>query len=238
MIGILAAITIVSYSGIQKRAAEVTLASDLRGAATQMEMAYIETGSYPTTLPTSTKTSPKVSLTLKSGGGNVYSGLTSSQNGLLLYDTCQALLSEGVGARPSDNNDYISACTVYNKNQIHIEGWNGRDVNTPLSVSSLQTYVDSYAGGNIPEYKLHAQDFMDQLVSRFQAAGGQFSVTIFWDNWATSTNGGAMKPTMPAPTSSTPADPNTYCLDGAYSSFSDLGWYVTTNSAPQRGSCS
>jgi len=48
VIALLAAISLVAYTGIQKRAAEVTLQSDLRQAKTYMERQKIDTGSFPT----------------------------------------------------------------------------------------------------------------------------------------------------------------------------------------------
>ncbi len=47
IIGILATLTIVSYSGIQKRAAIVTLKSDLANVRTQLAIEYSTTGNYP-----------------------------------------------------------------------------------------------------------------------------------------------------------------------------------------------
>src|SRR6185312_3650995 len=47
VIGILAAITIVAYNGIQQRARVVVLQSDLNGAATQLELDNQSNGTYP-----------------------------------------------------------------------------------------------------------------------------------------------------------------------------------------------
>jgi len=59
IIGTLAAITIVSYSGITKRAASAALQSDLQSATTRLELTKSTTGSYPldaTSLPKSNGT--------------------------------------------------------------------------------------------------------------------------------------------------------------------------------------
>lgn len=61
VIAILAAISIVAYTGIQDRARGVVLGSDLSNAADQMEIAYAMDGSYPADLPEGIRTS----------GGNV-----------------------------------------------------------------------------------------------------------------------------------------------------------------------
>ena len=47
VIAILASISIVSYTGIQGRAAATVLQSDLRNAATQLTLDYTYNGTYP-----------------------------------------------------------------------------------------------------------------------------------------------------------------------------------------------
>src|SRR5680860_42190 len=49
VIGILASITIVAYTGIQSRAASATLQSDLKNASTQLELDKAINGTYPAT---------------------------------------------------------------------------------------------------------------------------------------------------------------------------------------------
>lgn len=49
VIGILAAITIVAYSGIQSRARDMTRQSDIKNVQKLVEMYYAENGSYPKT---------------------------------------------------------------------------------------------------------------------------------------------------------------------------------------------
>ena len=52
VIGILAAITIVSYSGVQNKAIVASLQSDLASDAKKMKMYYVEYGHYPSTFDT------------------------------------------------------------------------------------------------------------------------------------------------------------------------------------------
>lgn len=70
VIGILAALTIVAYNGIQQRAAQTTVKSDLANAATTMGVACAETGDCPTIFPSSLKTSPNVGLSLAQTGSS------------------------------------------------------------------------------------------------------------------------------------------------------------------------
>lgn len=237
VIGILAAIVIIAYIGVQKRAVNTELQSDLRNAASLMHIAHADTDTYPSALPSGVKTSPGVALSLAGSSGAVYSGLSSVQNGLLFYNICQKLVTDGVGAKPDDNHDYISSCAVYNKNQIHIDGWNGRDVNTPVTAAALQAYVSSYSGGQTALFTTHAGDFMNQLTSQFQASGGVFPVTSFWDSWATPTNGGVMKPTLPAPTGGGSSDPTVFCINATYDKDATVQWYITQNRPPTAGVC-
>ena len=48
VIGILAAITVVSYNGITNRAKEVAIKSDLKTGATQLQVAFATSGEFPT----------------------------------------------------------------------------------------------------------------------------------------------------------------------------------------------
>jgi len=71
IIGILAAITIVSYINISKKATEAGLISDLDGAKRQLELYKVEHGTYPTTMdndecPTAPTNDPKYCLKNKS----------------------------------------------------------------------------------------------------------------------------------------------------------------------------
>lgn len=72
VIGILAAITIVAFNGVQNRARLAAVQTDLSGAARQMEIAKVDSTaeSYPSGLPSGVKASPGVvlQLTQVSGG--------------------------------------------------------------------------------------------------------------------------------------------------------------------------
>ena len=238
VLGILAALLVLAYVGIQKRAVDTTLAHTLSSASRAMHVSAVESGSYPSSLPPNVHSTPEISLALKAPStGNVYGALTAGQNGLLFYDTCNQLVSEGVGSR-SDGNNYMSGCQVFNKNQLHVNGWNGRDININIVPSSLDTYVSSYSGGQPDLFATNATDFMTQWKTRFQAAGGTFPVTLFWDSWATSSNGGVMKPTMPAPISSGSGQTGTtYCIEATHTKTSAV-WHITEDSLPAAGACS
>lgn len=72
VIGILAAITIVAYNGIQNRASTATMHSDLSSSAKQMNLALVDSTSetYPTALPVGVKASQGVVLQLTQTASN------------------------------------------------------------------------------------------------------------------------------------------------------------------------
>jgi prepilin-type N-terminal cleavage/methylation domain-containing protein len=85
VIGILAAITIVSYAGISQRATVASLQSDLTNAAQQLKLYYTDHGSYPTSLngsncPLGSDPSPDTRYCLKSSSNNTLT--YSSNNGI------------------------------------------------------------------------------------------------------------------------------------------------------------
>jgi len=51
VIGILAAITIVAFNGVQQKARTAAVQSDLKNAATQISTIYADTGAYPLNMP-------------------------------------------------------------------------------------------------------------------------------------------------------------------------------------------
>ncbi len=72
VIGILAAVTIVSYSSINKRAIDGSMQSDLAGAATKLKLYQVDNMAYPT-LINSCPTPSAGNICLKSSPGNTYS---------------------------------------------------------------------------------------------------------------------------------------------------------------------
>ena len=241
VIAILATIAILAFRGVQKRAVESVVKNDLNNAAKGMELDKVVSGSgYAMTLPISVRPSAGVSLSLAAAGGTpVYSSLNPVQNAVLFLDTCMALIADGVGAKPSDGHDYVSECRVYEKNKLHVNGWNGRSINTPITVTSLQAYVSSYVGGEKDEFTTKGNAFMTQWASRFQAAGGIFPVVGFWDNWATATNGGVMKPTLPQPSiAGGSSSSDSFCINATSDKEVSMRWHIKAGGSPAEASCS
>lgn len=241
VIGILAAITVVGYNGIQRRGGQTAMINDLAHAAELLEASYLKSNVYPSSLPSELTTSPNVSLSVTTVG--TYSGLTASQNSLLLYDTCKQMVAEGKGSGLNNGGnpeDYLTDCVIYNSDEfLHIPGWStiigDGKFYVPISSTALDdkadsiTYNNSYNNG-----KAIVQSFLHELNDRFVAQGGTYPVTTFWDN----DNSPIPKPTLPLVTPTggwlTTTD---YCAQARHTQFSDLTWYIKPDSKPTEGTC-
>ncbi|MDB5165456.1 MAG: exported protein of unknown function [Candidatus Saccharibacteria bacterium] len=241
VIAIITTISVVSYNGIQRRAGQSTMLNDLTHAADLLESSYSQNKVYPANLPADLTTSPHISLTISSTG--TYSGLTPSQNALVLYNICNQMLTEGKGSGVNNGGtteDYLTGCIVYNSNEyLHINGWStiigDGKFDVPISSTALDdkadsiTYSSSYNNG-----KAIVQNFLRELDQRFVAQGGTYPVTVFWD----SDNSPIAKPSLPA---ATPAGgwltSTDYCVQAHHDQFTDLLWYVKPGEAPHEGTC-
>lgn len=89
IIGILAAITVVAFNGIQQRAQTTVLTSDLANAIKAIKVYHADNGSYPTTIPSGMKVSNGVGLSLANTGDVntfcVNAQLTSGSNVTRMY---------------------------------------------------------------------------------------------------------------------------------------------------------
>lgn len=129
VIGVLAAVTLVSFSGITQRAVVVSLQSDLASASRQIKLYQAENGNYPTSIDCS-PTPPVGSICIKFSSENIYTTMGFSdafddqsfclavKNGNVRYyinndsapvpGTCAGITSGLVAYYPFDNdtNDY------------------------------------------------------------------------------------------------------------------------------------
>jgi general secretion pathway protein G len=82
VIGILAAITIVSYGGVTSRAILASLSSDLNNASTQLRMFNVDNSNYPSTISTDRAASPDTTTNkcLKFSANTTYSYSVSPTN--------------------------------------------------------------------------------------------------------------------------------------------------------------
>jgi len=105
VIAILAAITVVSYNGISSQARESTLKSELSTAAQQLQIAKLDTGSYPGSLD-DIKISDAFSFTYTAEGGTFcLSGTHDSMGGKSLKVTEAGSIVEGSCAGVEEPED-------------------------------------------------------------------------------------------------------------------------------------
>jgi prepilin-type N-terminal cleavage/methylation domain-containing protein len=240
VIGILVAISIIAYNGVQKNAADKAMKSDLEQVTAEMQRSQLQNGGvYPTTLPSAIKASPNVTLTLKhSGNINFYgTALTPVQNGVLMSQICQDLVNEGVGKgvdQGGKTNAYITGCGNWNHNSMQVTGWDSKVYSTPVSDSTLLNYADNFTTNDTynKAQQTVVKNFYHELVDRQTKEGGTYPITSFWDSWATTTNGGVMNQPLPMP-----QQLPWYCVEATHSSYSDLIWHVTDDLKLQTGNC-
>lgn len=101
VIGILAAITVISYSGINNRASAASVQSDLKNGATKLQMYYIDEGLYPASIDC---TSPydANSICIETSGTNTITSYTA--NNTANPPTFTLVIEDG----SSNNTHYIT----------------------------------------------------------------------------------------------------------------------------------
>ena len=85
VIGILAAITIVSYTGISNKAVASSIQSDLDNASKALKLFQVDNMAYPATISTNcstnpTTTTPPTNLCLKISSANNYVGYSANNS--------------------------------------------------------------------------------------------------------------------------------------------------------------
>jgi len=97
IIGILTALVVVGYNGIQKRAAVNLVKDTLQSAATVMKTAEVETGSYPTLFPSTLKVGENMGLALANGSATFcINGTYSKYNDIAWHVEGGGAIEEGL----------------------------------------------------------------------------------------------------------------------------------------------
>ncbi len=159
VIGILAAITIVSYSGITTRARVASLQSDLSNSAQQLKMFYVDNGIYPATISTNCTTNPTTAtnLCLKPSNGTdftatPYSRSTPSSftltatNGDLVYSITED--SSPTAGAPTPSN--LATTDPDNWIQIGTQVWAKYNLNVGTRIAGASEQTNN-GGTNVVE---------------------------------------------------------------------------------------
>lgn len=250
VISILVTITIVGYGAWQKRVALTSVKSDLTQGYSAMKTKSNFSNQYYSSsseLAENFKPSQENVITVVPSSGAslpVYKELSSVQNGVLFYTICGDLVSEGYGRGTNNGGQmeqYISACNVYNKNQLQVNSsWTPQNFSTSVSSTALTdlaqsiNYVDSWR----PNRTQIEKDFYNTWASRFVTEGGAYPITSFWDAWANGGNGGVMKDPLPAPDSYNGASTGDFCIEAFNSRYpTDVMHITSASTRPIVGSC-
>ncbi len=230
IIGLLAGITTVAYSGIQKRAASAAMQSDLENAASIVEQYGLRNdGSFPDSayLRAQFKGTKTVSLTVSSSGTaqSSYIGLSDAQNATLFVNLCNEMM-------PLTSGSYIYTTTCMGQWGMNLGGGShGGYVATPIQstftlVDSACTNPSSNAGYCLP-YHTVATEKTDALRELFLAQGGTFPITM-------QNNTPAMLPPLPA----APSAPNSYCIAATHTGYPELHYRINSEKLkPELGAC-
>lgn len=240
VIGILTTIGIVSYRGVQQRAVVAAAKADLAKVSDEFKLAYAEDALYPTTLPTNITTSPGITLELVQSTLPYYGNLSDVQQGVLFQEVCSALVSEGYGVGVNNGGgteQYVTGCYVYGYEQLHINGWNSKHFSVPIGRTTVHNWYDSNISYNSyrPNQKKVVLAFADELSYRYEAMGGNFPVTTFWDPWASPGNG-VQKENLPTPSAGEPGI--SYCVQATSTKYPSIIWHASPGNAAAEGACS
>lgn len=236
VIGVLASISIVAFTGVQKHARAISYNSSLSQIAKLMEIAHTEDGHYPHTLSQDIVRAGSPNSVQLVGGVPTYENLTPVQRGVLFQDVCATLVTEGYGSginQAGQHEQYISGCHVYGDGAMQINGWHSRSFSTPISADQIYDWYADNVGEDSwrPEKKQLHLDFATELTNRYISSGGTFPVTSFWDPWA----GGTPAEELPEP--AIPDSLTTYCIELANPRHTQEIWHIRQGGTATEGAC-
>lgn len=242
IIAILATIAIMSYNGIQLRAVKSKMSEALQQTATVMDLDYLQNRKFPTTLPPTIKVPDFISISITSTAR--YENLSTAQNGLLFFNICNELISEGYGKGVNNGGQteqYITACNVYNHPELQVNSaWSGHNLNTPVSATALADIASSihYNDSWRPNRDAIEKTFYTTWNSRFLVEGGTYPVASFWDPWASPGNG-IPKPTLPGKVENGGGwvSEDAYCIQAIYVKKTSVRQYLKSDNPIKDGTC-
>jgi uncharacterized protein (TIGR02145 family)/prepilin-type N-terminal cleavage/methylation domain-containing protein len=148
VIGILAAITIISYTGISKKAEISSLKSDLANSSKQLNLFQVEKSTYPATISTNCSTNPTdaTNLCIKSSSTNTYSYKYYSPNSYMLVsmngNTCYSITNNSA---PVENCVTIGTQT-WMKYNLDV----GDRINNTTTSQTNNSIIEKYCYDNDP----------------------------------------------------------------------------------------
>jgi type II secretory pathway pseudopilin PulG len=245
IVTILASASAVIFGRIQLQVARSAIDSDLRQAYTVVESYAIQHGSTappPEYLTEVFTPSPDIILTLHQGGEDevlsYYTGLSPVQNGVLLQGICEALVDEPVYSQihsldgKSTQTAQLACDDNISANSLLITGWDSKTWKTPLQKTALTNYIASvpYDSWWIDRQEV-VRGFYQTLIDRFEARGGTWPITSFWDPWANQFSGVGFEPLPPFSIIPSPHanDPHYYCIEAVHVDHDDMLYHLSSD---------
>lgn len=155
IIGILAAITIVSYTGITQKAVSASIASDLENASKQLKLFQVTTGNFPTTIDCS-KPESATNLCIKASSGNAYNYVPNLSANPQTFGLTETNTNGTVYLATNDSTPAVipSACPT---GFIQVPG------STTYNTSSfcVMKYEAKNAGSNVPVSQVAGSPWVD-----------------------------------------------------------------------------
>lgn len=216
VIAVLAAISIVSYNGIQKSAASAQTRAAISDAAKSLKVYNGLNKSYPSNLAATDYAPPlSVAMVMYTDATQtpVYSGMDNDQNAQLFLNICNAYMPITSGGVT-----YNTEC-VYSGKNLHAKG----QVSTNVVIAGpLNSAAD---------FKLKCGALCDtvqqSILDMFVAQGGYYPINV--------PKNGA---TLPPPTMKTAGVANTFCLEARSAAFDTVIYHqVPDSTGPEDGPC-
>lgn len=247
VLAILAAIGMVAYQNSQKRAALATVFKDLKSASEQLGLSYVRSPSSFSSLDSISgdmQSSRDVMLRLVTGyTGPYYENLTPVQNGVLFYEICEELIadptySEIHSADGAQTQNVTTRCTDdIGDNVLQITGWYTKKWNTPVTREAIQAFMNGipYDDWWIDKQEV-VRGFYSELIQRFEARGGSFPITSFWEPDANQW-WGVPREDLPSPSPPVASRNGNFCVEAYHATYPDDVYRITHDDVIKEGPC-
>jgi len=243
VIGILAAVAVVAYSGVQKKAATAQVESTVKNAGSALAAKVLQEGDVqPSGLPGDFAVSDDIELTFVPLSTEHYTDLSTVQSGVLFHDICSELVADPnystIHSRDgSDTDSIVMSCDdSIREDRLQITGWDTMRWSTPLTKETIEAYMESVPNHSWwTDKQSVVRSFYATLMARYTSSGGEWPITSFWDPWANQWSG-VPKQELPAPDDSSRSV--NYCITATHRRFSDVRYSITSdNLAPRNEAC-
>lgn len=242
VIGILAAITIVTYGGVQRRAASVSAQDAAKDAAEMVDVEKAMGRSLPASLPASFSVPDNIEVIYTTDVFVRYGNLTPVQNGVLFYTVCQELTADTAYRTIHAKSGGGTQSVLYdcsqniNDTNLMINGWSPTTWHVPVTEANIQAYIDSVPYDSWwTDKQAVVRSFFTELMKTYKKRGGTWPITSFWEPDA-NPYWGTPKEELPEVTSDMNVE--SYCIQVTHKKYPSMSYYMTPSvKSPQEGTC-